>query len=237
MKSANSLLRVMLVPFAFALFGGALLLHPVKAHAQTSGVFIPTGSMSAARGQHTATLLPNGKVLIAGGFVVSNGSAVPLASAELYDPTTGTFSATGSMSNGRRLHTATLLPNGNVLIAGGYNDNSGTLATAELYSPATGTFSATGSMTYSRFYAAAAMLPEGKVLIAGGDNDSLALATAELYDPLTATFSATGSMNYQRYELTATLLPNGQVLFVEGRDISNSVIGISELYNTSTKTF
>ena len=104
-----------------------------------------TGSLGTARDDHTATLLPNGKVLVAGG---ENGSGA-LASAELYDPATGTWSATGSLATARDYHTATLLPNGKVLVAGGFN-GSGDLASAELYDPATGTWSATGSLATAR---------------------------------------------------------------------------------------
>src|SRR5579863_8381884 len=142
----------------------ALFLHPVTANAQT-GTFGPTGSMTAARYDHTSTLLPNGKVLIAGGTI---SSGLFLASAELYDPTMGTFSATGSMTTARYDHTSTLLPTGKVLIAGGANGGP-VLASAELYDPTTGAFSATGSMTTPRAQATATLLLNGKVLIAGGE--------------------------------------------------------------------
>ena len=102
------------------------------------GVWSPTGSLTTARYYHTATLLPNGKVLVAGGY--HGTSDGPLASAELYDPATGTWSATGSLGTARIYHTATLLPNGKVLVAGGVA-SSGSLASAELYDPATGTWS------------------------------------------------------------------------------------------------
>src|SRR5207253_2553085 len=116
-----------------------------------AGSWVTTGGMNTARDYHTATLLPSGKVLVAGG----RGPSGLLASAELYDPALGTWSATGSMSTARDLHTATLLPSGKVLVAGG-SGTSGLLASAELYqdvSPpaAAGTWSATGSMTTSRF--------------------------------------------------------------------------------------
>ena len=91
--------------------------------------------MSTARDAHTATLLPNGKVLVAGGY---NSTSGYLSSAELYDPASGTWTATGSLSTARGYHTATLLPNGKVLVAGGYNSTSGYLSSAELYDPATG---------------------------------------------------------------------------------------------------
>src|SRR5436309_11932652 len=104
-----------------------------------------TGSLKTARFHHTATLLPDGRVLVVGG----EHGRDPLASAELYDPATGTWSATGSLNTARDSHTATLLPNGNVLVAGG-EATSGDLASAELYDPATGTWTATGSLTAAR---------------------------------------------------------------------------------------
>src|SRR6266536_2532792 len=138
--------------------------------------FDNTGSLGTARHSHTATLLPNGKVLVAGGF---NSSGI-LASAELYDPASGTWTATGSLGTPRRSHTATLLPNGKVLVAGGLSTS--VVASAELYDPASGTWTATGSLGTARFSHTATLLPNGKVLLAGGDNDSGVLASAKLYD-------------------------------------------------------
>src|SRR5215471_16900032 len=108
--------------------------------AATPFQFQPTGSLAKVRTNHTATLLSNGKVLVAGGADHDED-----ASAELYDPATGTWTLTGSLITGRYLHTATLLPNGKVLVVGGYNFNQASeLASAELYDPVTGTWSATG---------------------------------------------------------------------------------------------
>ena len=141
--------------------------------------WVPTGSLVTARTRHTATLLPNGKVLVAGG---NNGPA--LSSAELYDPATGTWTATGSLGTARDRHTATLLPNGKVLVAGGFNELDGFLSSAELYDPASGTWTATGSLGTARAYHTATLLPNGKVLVAGGNNEcGLVLSSAELYDP------------------------------------------------------
>src|SRR5213078_2182015 len=134
-----------------------------------------TGSLGAGRYRHTATLLPSGKVLVAGG---SNGS--DLSSAELYDPASGTWTATGSLGTARDAHTATLLPNGKVLVAGG-STGSG-LSSAELYDPASGTWTTTGSLGTARDAHTATLLPNGKVLVAGGNNGP-ALSSAELYDP------------------------------------------------------
>src|SRR6202040_2136472 len=107
-----------------------------------SGVFNNTGSLATARIDHMVTLLPNGKVLVAGGF--ASDSYTIVKSAELYDPASGTWSATGSLAAARNFYTATLLSNGKVLAAGGFG-SSGELASAELYDPASGTWTATGS--------------------------------------------------------------------------------------------
>ncbi len=108
-----------------------------------------TGSLKTARFHHTATLLPDGRVLVVGG----EQGHTPLASAELYDPATGTWSATGSLNTARDSHTATLLPSGKVLVAGGRETDPGpSLASAELYDPATGTWSPTGSLNTARLY-------------------------------------------------------------------------------------
>ena len=197
--------------------------EPAQANA-----FALTGPMTTARIIHTATLLPGGNVLVTGGY--NNGGTI-LASAELYDPTTGTFSATGSMTTARSWHTATRLPNGKVLVASGYDSSGAALASAELYDPTTGTFSpTTGPMTTARGRHTSTLLPNGKVLVAGGDNSSYTLASAELYDPTTGTFSATGPMTTARGWHAATLLPNSKVL-VAGDGAS------AELYDPATGTF
>jgi len=133
--------------------------------------------MTTAREQHTATLLADGKVLIVGGTTSTGaGDLHPTATVEIYDPATGLFSDTGSMSEARSLHTATLLPSGNVLVVGGGVENS----TAELYDPTTGTFSITGGMEVGRSGHTATLLSNGSVLVAGGGL-YLGLASAELY--------------------------------------------------------
>jgi hypothetical protein len=135
--------------------------------------------MTVARRLHTATLLGNGKVLIAGGENWPPGNNT-LLSADLYDPSVGTFSATGAMTAARSWHTATLLENGEVLITGGFPG----LASAELYNPWAGTFTATGNMNVARRWQTATLLGNGKVLIEGGDSGdgSYTLASAELYE-------------------------------------------------------
>jgi hypothetical protein len=194
--------------------------------------FCPTGNLSTARGLNTSTLLPSGKVLVAGGI-----RAGSLASAELYDPNTGLFTPTGSMGAARDFHSATLLPNGKVLIAGGSSANA-TLQSAELYDPATGMFTATGNMNAAREAHTATLLPNGKVLIAGGDDSNLAtLASAELYDPAMGVFTPTGDMHATREQHTATLLANGTVLLTGGADNASNPLMTAEVYDPSSGSF
>jgi hypothetical protein len=192
--------------------------------------------MSAARYSQTGTLLPNGKVLIAGG--ASDGSAAStLASAELFDPATGTFSPTGSMSEVREAHTATLLNDGRVLIAGG-DDGSNALSTAETYDPATGIFSPAPSMPVARTQHTATLLQDGDVLIAGGLDGTSVLKTAILFEPDDDTYADTGDMTSARSYETATLLHNGRVLITGGfLDASWTVLATAETYNPATNTF
>src|ERR1017187_1113484 len=200
------------------------------------GVFKPTGSMAVARYAHTATLLGNGRVLVAGGFLDTGpGNYYAIASAELYDPATAMFAATGSMSVARVYHTATMLGDGRVLLAGGTNDND--LASAELYDPATETFTVIGSMTTARSEHDATILGNGKVLITGGTYDGIHASTsAEVYDAGTGTFTATGSMLVPRYGHTATMLGNGKVLAVGGYD-GSSWAASAEIYDAGMGTF
>jgi len=196
----------------------------------------PSGPTIPNRLSHTATLLPNGKVLVAGGWSLFSGIR---SSSELYDPTDGTngsWTFAGSMSVARYLHTATLLPNGKVLIAGGGNDTE-FLSSAELYDPATG-WTATGSMSVIRAYHTATLLPNGKVLVVGGNGNFSAPGSAELYDPATGTWTPTGSTSILRFKHTATLLPNGKVLVSGGSGpISGGTLSSAELYDPATGTW
>src|SRR6516165_4634410 len=192
-----------------------------------------TGDLGTARYLHKATLLPNGQVLAVGGLGSNNPFEV-FASAELYDPATGIWTGTGSMSTKRWLHTATLLLNGQVLVAGG-DSSPGYLASAELYNPTTGVWTETGSMTMARSRHTATLLPNGQVLVAAGSSDITGgnLTSAELYDPATGIWTETGSLATARSSATATLLPNGQVLVAAG-DSAQGVLRSAELYNPAT---
>jgi hypothetical protein len=197
--------------------------------------FAATGSMTAARGAQTATLLPNGLVLVAGGESTGYGTA--LSSAELYNPSTGAFTATGSMHTARFFHTATLLGNGLVLIAGGRGSSGVAITSAELYNPSNGTFSTTGNLNTARCNHTATLLSDGTVLIAGGIGTSAAaISSAELYNP-SGTFANDGNLKTARDSHTATLLSNGTVLIGGGLGTSGNYLASAELYNASAKTF
>jgi hypothetical protein len=200
-----------------------------------AGVVSRIRNMTTRRAAHTATLLPDGRVLVAGGF--ANGSN--LASTEVFDSTRETFTNAGNMSIARAGHTATLLSNGKVLIAGGYNGSY--LASAELYDPAANSFTPTGAMNAARSGHVATLLPNGKVLLAGGVGVGWTfLANAELYDPATNTFTPTGEMLAARESHTATLLANGKVLIAgghRGRRPAITIYSLTELYDPATGRF
>lgn len=185
----------------------------------STGTWTFTGSMSVARSGASATLLPNGHVLVAAG---STGRCCPwtadLTSAELYDPSTGTWTTTGSMSTARDAFAATLLNSGQVLVAGGENSSGTPLSAAESYDPAMGTWSPTGSLVTARVSLVAADLDDGQVLVAGGSSDGCcpapSLASAELYLQPTAglAVSPTSGVFKQSLVLTGTAFaPNETV--------------------------
>jgi IPT/TIG domain/Galactose oxidase, central domain len=153
----------------------------------------------------TATRLQDGKVLIAGG-----GQAVAsVSTAEIYDPTAGTFTATGSLTTARVSHTATLLNSGKVLICGGLDGSGNALSSCELYNPATGTFTLSTSMNGQRLNHTATLLPDGRVFIAGGDRLHSGRGTCEVYDPVANTFAPASDLTAPRFLHAATLLPSG----------------------------
>ena len=206
---------------------GLVAATATPALAQSSGTWMMTGSLNTPRCAHTATLLQNGLVLVAGG---ESASSTILSSAELYDPSTAKWTVTGSMSTARMQHTATLLENGQVLVAGGVN--SVFLSSAELYNPATGRWTTMGSMTQPRSSHGAALLENGEVLVAGGvtpngsptSTNGSPTANAEIYDPTTGTWRTTGTMPYAA-TAQATRLQDGQVLVPQG--------SVGELYDPS----
>jgi Kelch motif/Galactose oxidase, central domain len=230
-----------------------------------TGTFTSTGAMSEVRSEHTATLLADGKVLLAGGsadnvaelfdpaagtFTPTTGKLIvggrwgctatllndgtvliaggrdaedvfdglPLNDAEIFNPVTGTFTATGAMTEFRYDHTATLLKNGQVLMTGGFNGQP--VQDAELFDPTTGSFTRTGSTGTVRAQHTAILLNDGTVLVAGGFTyftPDGSFSSAEVFDPTTNKFTPTGPMGVARFSHTATLLNNGLVLVTGGQ--------------------
>jgi len=248
--ASTGLFHVIATSVADATFSGSAAVTVTT----SSGRFTPTGSMQNARSIYTATLLANGKVLVAGGMRRADPLCFGgISSAELYDPATDSFTATTSMAALRYAHTATSLSNGEVLVTGGFGsgvdcEDLGEPAqrTAELYSPSSGSFRATGSMVTGRGGHTATLLPNGKVLVTGGGdqgggqlpfygNGSI---TAELYDPGTGIFASTGIMATARLGHTATLLSNGKILISGGVPTSLSQPTVAaEIYDPGTGTF
>ena len=235
MNSARSLATATLLPNGKVLIAGGSFLSSTELYNPVTNTFAAVGStpvMNGARSFATATLLPNGKVLIAGGAANTSQTGA-LATTELYDPVANTFATTPPVMNAARyLATASLLPNGQVLIAGGTRDGNTGLSTTELYDPVANTFApSTPAMNAARAGATATLLPNGKVLIAGGVSFDVGyLSSTELYDPVANTFAAiTPDMKIARYSATATLLLNGKVLIAGGSGLAGS-LNSTELY-------
>lgn len=209
-------------------------LSSVEIYDPASGTWFPTGSMSIARNSHTATLLPNGKVLVAGGSSIVGGFPVAVDSAEIYDPMSGTWSPTGSMTTPHVRAEAILLNNGKVLVAGGSNTSFS--AFAELFDPTSGTWSATGSLNTARHRHTMTLLADGRVLVAGGNN-GLFLNSSELYDPIAGTWGITGSLNSARQQAAAVKISDGKVLVIGGSDSTGDGVTTTELYDPSIGTW
>lgn len=205
--------------------------------------FGPTAAMTTPRASAAAAALPGG-ALVAGGFhylAPQDHEGAALSSAEVYDATTGEFTATGSMALPRMNAVAAPLPNGDVLVAGGHNKEGGPWASAEVYDHESGEFGATGSMAVARRDAAAAVLPDGSVLVLGGAKNfgtggTSLLSSAEIYDPVSGEFSPTGSMAVGRLSPAATALPDGRIL-VAGGFGSGEWLSSAEIYDPANGEF
>jgi hypothetical protein len=241
MKSPLPALGIVLLILAdLLLAGGTPATSPAP---RPAGALAPTGSMHVPRAVHTATILPDGRVLVAGGMQ-KNG--VFEDSAELYDPASGRFETLPKLASRRVGQSATLLSNGKVLIAGGSAGRrfeggrwiGEVVATAELFDPVTRSFRSAGSMSTPRAHHAAVRLADGRVLLAGGYHDrSDALGSAEIYDPASGAFGPTGSLRAARVPEVAVLLKDGRVLIPGGSDASGGVLASVEVYDPKSGRF
>jgi len=219
----------------FTLWVGATGASAPKHTTGAVGSIVRGAEMLEPRSGHTATLLPDGRVLIAGGMGRNQDF---YRSAELFDPATGKFSATGEMQIVRVGNVAVLLRSGKVLIAGGWIGH-GVTDEAELYDPATGRFTTIAHMTTKRGRPEATLLRDGNVLVTGGGGDTdsggSTITSAEIFDAATLKFRNTGAMPFARITHTATLLADGRVLIAGGR---GSEVNISaEIYDPKTGAF
>jgi hypothetical protein len=211
---------------------GWTFLASAEIYDPASGTFTPTGSMSAPRESHTLTKLLDGRVLVTGGHQGQHAALQIFASAEIYDPATGTFTPTGSMGVRRHKHDAVLLADGHVLVTGGSDeqDDLGAYRSTEMYDPARGSFSPAGDMPGIRYkhIGTSLLLENGKVLIAGGARNAV------LYDPVRELFSLVpgdlGSADLSRLFSTATLLDDGRVLIAGGYGLNQPVSASAWLY-------
>lgn len=201
-----------------------------------TGRFSPIGNMTEPRSTHLTILLPDSRILLAGGWTGRHVTG----SAEVFDPTTGRFAAAGQMTAPRMGAMAAPLGRGRTLIAGGQDRPRSLVASAEIYDAATGRFTSTGPMTEPRSAAAAVTLPNGQVLVTGGNRSrGEVLQTAELYEPATGRFRPTGRMMVPRHKHAAVLLADGRVLIIGGSDQRDGQgrYTTTEFYDPATERF
>jgi N-acetylneuraminic acid mutarotase len=209
----------------------SLAASPITVH----GAWAPGHNLHVARMLAPAVSLTDGRVFLTGGF----GYAGMLASTEIYEPTRGNWVTAAPLVSPRFGQTATLLPNGQVLVAGGANLTAQYLATAEVYNPPTNSWTVVAPMDEARAFGTATLLPDGQVLVAGGRNDSasVVLASAELYDPQTATWTPAASMHTPRYHFSATLMLDGDVLVEGGENAKGAELTAAEVYDPATNAW
>jgi predicted GH43/DUF377 family glycosyl hydrolase len=211
---------------------GAAIVNTCQLYDPSTGTWSAAAPMATARGGHTATLLRNGKVLVAGGVADLAGTTM-VAPCELYDPATDTWSPAGSLTTARSMHTAALLPDGDVLVSGGGTSGGAITASCERYDSETGLWGTTGALSGARSGHTLTLLPSGLVLAASGQNPGSTVVACELYDPGSGTWSLTGSVATGRLYHSASLLPNGQILIAGG----DTTVGLTGGGTTSCEIY
>lgn len=232
-----------------------LVAAPARAQTGAEGVWERTGSLSVPRFDHTMTLLRDGRVLAAGGRTQGTTPLVNFNTAEVFDPVTEQWTPTGPMNDYHWSHTATLLPDGRVLVAGGFGGTSvgsganaqPVVDTAEIYDPATNQWTRTGSLNIRRALHTAERLPDGRVLVAGGRtcdqppvatcNFQFVTNTAEIFNPATGQWTLTGSMSGPRHTTGSVVLLDGRVLVPAGFQGVNAPSNGGDVYNPATGTW
>ena len=203
-------------------------------------IWSPTAAMNAPHLQQPATLLTNGQVLVTGTLTCSPNCYSGYVT-ELYDPARNTWTTTGSPLWPRFNHIQERLPNGKVLVAGGYWEPGIILNSSEIYDPAAGTWSSTGNLFEARQFHKSTVLIDGRILVSGGLGISFQpLSSAEIYDPQKGKWSYVAGMSVPRFQHSVTTLPDGRVLVVGGTSASgqgNSPLQSAELYDPATNTW
>ena len=219
---------------------------PAEAATASAGSWTSTGPLAVARGFHTADhqaiRLGTGELLVEGGDVTNGKISTAVTNAELFDPSTKTWTATAPLDTARDFFTATLLQNGDVLVGGGYDASNNSLASAEIYDPGTGTWSQAHSMNISRGYHTATLLKDGRVLVVGGDTGAswAPTATAEIYDPAKDAWTLTARPPSGAHAAgVAALIPDGRVLVAGGYQPGGAIqqTSAAEIYDPTTDTW
>jgi Galactose oxidase, central domain len=230
-RAAGTPMRLGLVVFLVALAGAS----PLAAQ----GTFSRTGDATIGRNLSVATLLADGRVLVTGGTHTGAAGSVFNREAEIFDPATRMFTATGSMSVPRIGHAAIRLNDGRVLVLGGQQDATTSLASAEIFDPATGMFTSAGNMNAPRQSPVVALLKDGRVLIVGGTfrqgQDTFIVLAAEIFDPATGKFTLSGRVQIARVNQAAVALPDGRVLILAG--VAESSLGPGVVYPKEAEAF
>ena len=190
-----------------------------------------SGSMTVARYGHSATLLHDGTVLVAGGV---DGGGYVTPSAELFDAATGAWRTSGDMTSGLFRHTAARLSNGDILVAGGLDGAGHVASTAQIYDRATGRWRSVARMQTERYQHVMVALLDGRVMVAGGDSYTGVQATTEIYDPATDLWSPAGQMATRRLAFAAALLPDGRVLAAGGFEEGAGPVASAEVFDPAT---
>lgn len=223
----------MKLPAVIAVLGALLVLEAGQAAPVVGYRATPIASMSTPRASHSATLLKDGSVLIAGGCA-ADGCEAYAASSERFDPKRAAFLPAGSMQVGRSSHSAVALADGRVLITGGWTRN-GVTASAELFDSSTNRFTPAGAMTVPRADHAVVTLPTGRILLIGGERATqVALSSVEIYDPRDSSFRKVGELSVPRLSHAAMLLPDGRVLVVGGRSGRGLTLASAEIFDPAT---
>ena len=213
------------------------VLDTAEIYDPATGVWTPTGPMSTRRALHVAELLPDGRVLVAGGRTCNGppplacNSTFTTNTAEIFNPSTGTWTPTASMNSNRTTTSAVRLTDGRVLVPAGF---PGGQNTAETYNPPTGTWTNTGLMNANRARQGAMLLPDGTALVAGGSTGPGTHLTSDTYNPATNTWTPAGNVLQTRFNYFFTELPNGDVLIAGG---ANAAATSAEVYDPATRTW